>query len=99
MRRRLPALPSAFGLPRWVLGFLKARREKAFTREFAPAIDIIVRSVKTGLPVNEALKVVATEIPEPVGGEFKLLIEGLKVGVTHGRRPEAHVSSACRRPK
>jgi len=72
----------AFGVPRWVLGFLKGRREKAFTREFAPAIDTIVRSVKSGLPVNEALKLVANEIPEPVGGEFRALTEGLKVGVT-----------------
>ncbi|HYM17104.1 MAG TPA: type II secretion system F family protein [Micropepsaceae bacterium] len=71
-----------FGIPRWVLAFLKARREKAFTREFAPAIDTIVRSVKSGLPVNEALKVLATEMQEPVRGEFKLLNESLKVGVT-----------------
>ena len=68
--RRWPALPSAFGLPRWALGFLKARREKAFTAEFANAIDVIVRSVKSGLPVNEALKVVASEIAEPVGGRI-----------------------------
>src|SRR5260221_2622461 len=72
----------AFGLPRWVLAFLKARREKAFTRELAPAIDTIVRSVKSGLPVNEALKVVGSVISEPVAGEFRLLTEGLKVGVT-----------------
>lgn len=72
----------AFGLPRWVLAFLKARREKAFTRELAPAIDTIVRSVKSGLPVNEALKLVGSEIPEPVAGEFRLLTDGLKVGVT-----------------
>jgi tight adherence protein B len=72
----------AFGVPRWVLGFLKSRREKAFIREFAPAIDTIVRSVKSGLPVNEALKLVANEIPDPVGNEFRALTEGLKVGVT-----------------
>lgn len=72
----------AFGLPRWILAFLKARREKAFTRELAPAIDTIVRSVKSGLPVNEALKLVGSEIPEPVAGEFRLLTDGLKVGVT-----------------
>ena len=70
------------GLPRWILSFLKNRREKKFTREFANAIDVIVRSVKTGLPVVEAMKVVSTEIPEPVASEFKQLIEGLKVGVT-----------------
>ena len=78
----LAGFTTAFGFPRWVLSFLKKRREKAFTREFATAIDVIVRSVKSGLPVNEALKVVASDIPEPVAGEFKLLNEGLRVGVT-----------------
>ncbi|MGQ0741213.1 MAG: type II secretion system F family protein [Alphaproteobacteria bacterium] len=73
---------AGLGLPRWWLRFVTRRREKKFTQEFANAIDIIVRSVKTGLPVNEALKVVATEIAEPVSGEFKLLVEGLKLGVT-----------------
>jgi tight adherence protein B len=70
------------GLPRWALQLLKMRREKAFTREFAPAIDAIVRSVKSGLPVNEALKLVSTESGEPVAGEFMRLVEGLKLGVT-----------------
>ncbi len=72
----------AFGLPRWLLSFLKQRRQKAFTREFAPAIEAVVRSVKTGLPVHEALKLVGSEMAEPVGGEFRLLTESLKVGIT-----------------
>jgi tight adherence protein B len=72
----------AVGIPRWVLSFLKARRQKAFTKEFAPAVEAIVRSVKTGLPVNEALKLVGSEIPEPVGGEFRLLTDSLKLGIT-----------------
>src|SRR5579864_8425938 len=71
-----------FGFPRWAIYFLKKKRQKKFTSEFANAIDVIVRSVKTGLPVNEALKIVAKEIPEPVQGEFSKLCEGLKVGVT-----------------
>jgi tight adherence protein B len=70
------------GVPRWVLGFLKARREKAFTNEFANAIDVIVRSVKSGLPTNEALRIVAREVPDPCGAEFNRLCESLKVGVT-----------------
>ena len=69
------------GFPRWALHFLRKRRQKKFTSEFANAIDVIVRSVKTGLPVNEALKIVAKEIPDPVRGEFANLCEGLKVGV------------------
>ena len=71
-----------FGLPRWVLHFLKARRQKKFTAEFANAIDVIVRSVKSGLPTNEALKIVAREIAQPVSGEFNTLVESLKVGVS-----------------
>lgn len=70
------------GLPRWVLGFLAARRRKKFTDNFANAIDVIVRSVRSGLPTNEALRIVAREVPNPVGSEFTNLVEGLKVGVT-----------------
>jgi tight adherence protein B len=73
---------AAAGLPRWVVGFLTKRRQKKFTEEFATSIDVIVRSVRSGLPVNEALKIVAKESPEPVGSEFRALIEGLKVGVS-----------------
>jgi tight adherence protein B len=76
------AFAAGFGLPRWVLGFMKNRREKKFTSEFANAIDVVVRSVRSGLPTNEALKIVARESPQPVGGEFSRLVEGLKVGVT-----------------
>jgi tight adherence protein B len=71
-----------FGLPRWVLSFLTKRRQKKFTTYFAGAIDVIVRSVKSGLPTNEALRIVARETPDPVGSEFTLLCESLKVGVT-----------------
>ena len=78
----LAAFGAGLGLPRWVLGFMKGRREKKFTNEFANAIDVVVRSVRSGLPTNEALKIVARESPDPVGSEFSRLVEGLKVGVT-----------------
>jgi tight adherence protein B len=78
----LAAFAVGLGLPRWVLGFLAARRKKKFTAEFANAIDVIVRSVKSGLPTNEALRIVAREAPGPVGFEFTNLVESLKVGVT-----------------
>ena len=70
------------GMPRWVLSFMRKRREKAFTEEFANAIDVIVRSVKSGLPTNEAMRIVAREVPNPVGQEFTTLCEGLRMGVT-----------------
>jgi tight adherence protein B len=78
----MAAFAMGLGLPRWVLSFLTARRRKKFTNEFANAIDVIVRSVKSGLPTNEALRIVAKESPDPVGSEFNRLVEGMKVGVT-----------------
>ncbi|HEU0096556.1 MAG TPA: type II secretion system F family protein [Rhizomicrobium sp.] len=78
----LAVIVAGLGLPRWVLGFLTNRRRKKFTLYFADAIDVIVRSVKSGLPTSEALRIVARESPQPVGGEFHSLVESLKVGVT-----------------
>jgi len=78
----LSGFAAGFGLPRWVLGFLKRRREKAFLLEFANAIDVIVRGVKAGLPLNDCLKVIAHESPDPVGAEFREIVEGQKIGVT-----------------
>ncbi|PKQ05457.1 MAG: pilus assembly protein [Alphaproteobacteria bacterium HGW-Alphaproteobacteria-11] len=72
----------AFGLPRWVLSWLIKRRQKAFVDEFANAIDVIVRGVKSGLPVNDCLRLIATEAAEPVRSEFQGIVEGQKVGVT-----------------
>ena len=78
----LAAFALGFGFPRWTLSFLAARRRKKFTSYFATAIDVIVRSVRSGLPVNEAMRIVARESQEPVKSEFHKLVEGLKVGVT-----------------
>jgi tight adherence protein B len=78
----MAAFAAGLGLPRWVLSFLTNRRRKKFTAEFANAIDVIVRSVKSGLPTNEALRIVAKESPDPVGSEFTRLVEGSKVGLT-----------------
>ncbi len=72
----------AFGLPRWVLGFLAKRRQAKFLHEFANSIDIIVRGVKSGLPLNECLEIIARESPEPIKSEFAELLEGSRVGVT-----------------
>jgi tight adherence protein B len=73
---------AGFGLPRWFLNFTINRRKKLFLREFANSIDVIVRGVKAGLPLSECLKIIANEAGEPVGPEFRQIVEGLKVGVT-----------------
>lgn len=76
------AFATGFGLPRWILSFLVTRRQKAFLEEFANAIDVIVRGVKSGLPINDCLRIIANEAAEPVRTEFRDLVEGQKVGVS-----------------
>ena len=70
------------GFPRWVIGFMAKSRMKKFSSFFADAVDIIVRGVKTGLPVHDCLKIIARESPAPLGPEFQRLVEGLGVGLT-----------------
>ncbi len=77
----LAAFAGALGLPRWILRHMKKRRIAKFLDEFANAIDVIVRGIKAGLPVNDTLKVISQESPDPVGPEFKEIVEGQKLGV------------------
>ncbi len=70
------------GLPHWYVGFAITRRQKKFVNEFSNAIDVIVRGVKSGLPVNECLKIIAAEAPKPVNEEFEQLVEGFRIGLS-----------------
>jgi tight adherence protein B len=70
------------GLPRWVLGFLCRRRQNVFLNDFADAIDVMVRGLKSGLPVSEAMKIIASETGPPVGPEFLEVVEGQRVGIS-----------------
>ncbi|MCA8887850.1 MAG: type II secretion system F family protein [Parvularculaceae bacterium] len=71
-----------FGLPNWFVGYSIKSRQKKFASEFSNAIDVIVRGVKSGLPVNECLKIIAAEAPKPVNEEFHQLTEGLRIGLS-----------------
>jgi tight adherence protein B len=70
------------GLPHMVVNFLIKRRTTAFTNKFPDGIELLVRGLRSGLPVSETLGVVATEVPGPVGEEFKLVTERMKIGKT-----------------
>lgn len=73
-----------FGLPRWMLGYLKKRRENKFLNAFPDAVDIIVRGVKAGLPLLDCLKMITIDSPEPVKSEFRAIIETQAVGMPLG---------------
>jgi tight adherence protein B len=75
------AFVGCFGLPRWVIGFLIKRRQNKFLNDFADAIDVMVRGLKAGLPVTDAMKIIATESGPPVGPEFTEVVEGQRIGI------------------
>jgi tight adherence protein B len=78
------AFAGAFGLPRWLLSFLKKRRETKFLNVFPDAVDIIVRGVKAGLPLLDCLKMITAESPEPVKSEFRSIVETQAIGMPLG---------------
>ena len=75
------SLGAGVGLPMWTLGFLAKRRLKKFTEAFSDAMDIVVRGIKSGLPVHDCLKIIGRECPEPLAGEFRRLVENIGVGM------------------
>ena len=74
----------ALGLPRWLLSFMKKRRETKFLNAFPDSVDIIVRGVKAGLPLLDCLKMITLEAPEPVKSEFRAIVETQAIGMPLG---------------
>lgn len=78
----LIALGSGIGVPHSVISFMIKRRSSRFTMLLPEAIDLIVRGLRSGLPITELIKVVGQEIPDPVGIEFRRIIESFGLGMT-----------------
>jgi tight adherence protein B len=84
-----PALLGVFGglmvglgLPHMIVGMKIKRRIQNFTIRFPDAIDLLVRGLRAGLPISETLGVVSSEIPGPVGEEFRIVTDKMKIGRT-----------------
>jgi tight adherence protein B len=71
-----------FGLPRWFLGFVRSRRLEKFLTDLPDAIDVMVRGLRSGLPLSDAMKIIAQESGPPVGPEFLEVVEGQRAGLT-----------------
>ena len=69
-------------LPHMVVSKLIARRIKAFNSKFPDAIELMVRGLRSGLPISETMQIVAEEIPDPVGIEFRMVSDKMKIGRT-----------------
>lgn len=70
------------GLPRWLLTRMALKRQKKFMEEFPNAIEAIVRGIKSGLPLNDCFRLIATESKEPLKSEFRQIVEAQTMGVT-----------------
>ena len=74
----------AFGVPRWLLSFLRKRREKKFIEGLPDAVDIIVRGVKAGLPLGDCIRMIVMESSEPLKTEFRLIMDTQAIGIPLG---------------
>jgi tight adherence protein B len=78
----LVGIAIGLGLPHKTIGFLIKRRIDKFTAKFPEAIELLVRGLRSGLPITETLGIVSTEVPGPVGIEFRLITDRIKIGRT-----------------
>ena len=78
----LLAVAAGMGLPHMFIGRMIKKRIAKFTSNFPDALELLVRGLKSGLPIGETLGVVAKEVPGPVGDEFKLVTEKMRIGHT-----------------
>lgn len=72
---------AVLGLPRWILSFILKRRQKKFLEEFPNALDVMCRSIKSGLPLNDAVRLIASDGQEPVKTEFQRVVDAQQVGI------------------
>ena len=70
------------GLPHFVVNKLIKRRVAKFTARFPDAIELMVRGLRSGLPITETMGVVSDEIPGPIGEEFRAVSDKMKIGRT-----------------
>jgi tight adherence protein B len=76
----LIALFAGIGVPHWLVGKMIKRRVGKFTARFPDAIDLMVRGLRSGLPISETLGIVADEIQGPIGDEFRTVSDKMKIG-------------------
>ena len=76
------AFVAAVGVPYWLVNSKRKKRFKKFTMEFPNAVDVIVRGIKSGLPLNDCIRIIANDAEEPVRSEFLKVIEATQVGLS-----------------
>lgn len=91
----MTAIIGFFGVPRFFLKSKAKGRQKKFLEEFADALESMTRLLKAGMPVSEAISMVAREYGGPVGEEMSRIYDQQKIGIPLG---EAVLNGAKRMP-
>lgn len=78
----LNALIFGVGGPKIILGIMAKRRVRLFSEQLADSIDIVVRGIRSGLPLGECINIIAREMQDPIKAEFRLMAEGQKLGLS-----------------
>lgn len=73
---------AGLALPYMVIGSMGRRRVKRFNSLFPEAIDLMVRGLRSGMPMQDSVSTIAKEIGDPVGGEFKRIETAVRFGQT-----------------
>ncbi len=68
------------GVPHWLVGYFIKRRVTKFTAKFPDAIELLVRGLRSGLPVTETVGIIGAEVEGPVGEEFRMISDKMKIG-------------------
>ena len=89
LTRGMPLLLTLFagvfvgvGLPHYMVGRMARRRIQTFLAKFPDAIDLLVRGLRSGLPISETMTIVGSEVPDPVGSEFRAVADRMRIGRT-----------------
>lgn len=78
------AFVGGVGVPRWILNKMINRRQQKFVGQMANALDVVVRGIKSGLPLNECIQVISRESPEPLASEFREVVDQQRLGLSIG---------------
>ncbi|GJE12949.1 MULTISPECIES: type II secretion system F family protein [Methylobacterium] len=78
------AFAGGFGLPAWLLRRLRLKRIAKFNKELPNAVDVVVRGIRTGIPVGDCFRMVSREAEEPVRSEFRTVVETQALGLSLG---------------
>jgi tight adherence protein B len=83
----------AIGVVRGLFGWQRRRLANRLLRQLPDAIAIVTSAVRSGLPMNEAFRTLACEMPEPTAEQFAIVCSELALG----RPPEEAIEDVFRR--